>query len=189
MDLSSVFKTEVFRPVVITIVPGVTAIVPYIFVIDSYFPSVRTTAASHETMAIVLIVLAAIAIGLILEDLGSRIEMLIWQKIKDTSGKDDQNWYMYLRTCFKNKPIGHKYTGDIVLRMKFENSFCPALIIFCVGLIWLRCICYIKATVPITVTIIVLIFICVYLVYESWTGSKLLLKLREELLKGVNTLE
>jgi hypothetical protein len=189
MDISSVFKTEVFRPVVITLVPGVAAIAPYFFLLDHYFPGAASVVAEHETTAVILVVLAAIGVGYILEDLGSRIESLIWGRLKDAAGQDDAEWFSYLRTSFKSEPIGQKYIGDLVLRMKFENSSCPALLLLACGIIWLRCVGYIQATLPVVAVVLAIIVLAAYLLYESIESTRLLRTVRKHLLLGVNVVQ
>jgi len=186
MDISSVFKTEVFRPIVITLVPGVTAMIPYFFVLNHYFPGAADVAEKHETTAVILAVLAAIAVGYVIEDIGSRIESLIWRFVKDAGGKDQEEWYLYLRTCYKTEPIGQKYIGDIVLRMKFENSFSPALLVLALGLIWLRCVGYFQATLPALIVVIAILILAIYLFLESVASVKVLRDVRKHLLIGVN---
>lgn len=75
--------------------------------------------------------------------------------------------------------IGHAYTADIVLRMKFENSFLVALIICFVSLITFYRHGYVQASI--CLPSILMGALILYLLYESYTGVKVLSTLRRKL--------
>jgi len=184
MNMTSIFEREVFRPIAITLVPGTIALTPFIFLFHNYFPNVYKILSNQPTITGLLLILISIAVGLILEDVGSLIEVIIWYFVKE-SDDDDNNWYKYLRVAFKSEPIGNKYIGNIVLRMKFENSFAPALVLLCCGIVWLRILDQIKSSCLTAWLVLVLFLVAIFLIYESYSSAKLLKRLRKELLNGV----
>lgn len=175
LDPISVFRREVFRPIVITVIPGLTAIAPFLLVLD-YYVSVADLPAAAITG---IILMAAVAVGFVIEDLGSRIETAIWHFVKGKTG--DETWYRFLATRFEGKPIALEYMADLVLRMKFENSFAIALIVACGGLVWIHILGIIGSRGATVSVIGLALFIAAYLIFESWSGVKLLKELRSKL--------
>lgn len=90
MDLTSAFKSEVYRPLVTLVVPGATALAPYVILLRERQPALRQFWNDHTTAAFVVIALAAIAVGRFLETAGSRIE-LAWDKELDAATKGQFN--------------------------------------------------------------------------------------------------
>ncbi|MFZ3120752.1 MAG: hypothetical protein WA159_20805 [Variovorax sp.] len=186
MDVADIFKNEVFRPVVVTVIPGATALVPYLFLIDHYFPGFVALRTGNEIIAFTLMTLAIIATGMVLEDVGSNIEMKIWARITRNSTAEQKEWETYLRTHFEKPPAGVEYLRDIVMRMKFENSFAPALLLMSLGLMLLWWMGYVRSGCPIWVAIAVAVVLAFYLVRESFKGAKLLISVRRQIITSVN---
>ena len=97
MDLISGFKSELFRPLVTLVVPGAVALAPHIVVVGHYFPQVPKFWDEHPSAFVGILVVAVIATGLILEDIGGCIETG-WDKFL-RRGKDDHydKWIEYLQ--------------------------------------------------------------------------------------------
>lgn len=84
-----------------------------------------------------MLVLAMTLVGLVLEDMGARVETR-WDARKDKqNGSHVDNWYAYLRTAFKADPIGRRYVRTLVLRLKFELGIAFAVLSAGVGILWL----------------------------------------------------
>jgi len=186
MDVSDVFKNEVFRPIVVTFIPVATDLLPYLFLIDHYFPGFVALRAGNEIIAFTVMTLAIIAVGMVLEDFGSRIEVLLWALITRKSTVENEEWEKYLRTSFEKQPVGVTYLSEVLMRMKFENSFAPAILIMAFGLWVLHHIDYIKADTPINVGIGVAVLLAIYLLYESYSGAKVLIQVRRQIVSSVN---
>lgn len=184
MDISSVFKTEVFRPIVITLVPGLMAVVPYLFIVHYYFPNIASLFSKHSSAFIIVVLLVCIAFGQILEDFGSLIETAMWKWVVG-SKHDNEIWNEFLRTHFVKEPIGLRYMRTIVLRMKFENSFIAALCFFSAGIFWLGIVGFIGRHAHVLLILAVTFLLILYLAYESYESAKLLKEQRINLLKGV----
>ena len=185
MDLSAAFKTEVYRPVVTIVIPGIVALAPLACYITVRYPGVHEFASSHTLMATIACLLAVIAAGFFLEDLGSLVESRLWEPIQgDTEGLM-KDWYEYLRLAFAVEPLGQKYIGTVVMRLKFELSFGIALIICGLGFTWLNYA--ISVGFP-GLAIIAFFILAAYLLYESFQSTKLLRKTRHELLTGIKVI-
>src|SRR5207245_3973826 len=83
-------------------------------------------------------VITVIAIGLILENLGGRIEA-VWDKFinRNNNGHKDK-LEAYLRLKVESEFVGQRYLRTVLVRMKFELAMLPALVSFAFGLIWLQ---------------------------------------------------
>ena len=82
MDLSSTFKTEVYRPVVTILIPGGFALLPFEFIAMHHFPLLGELVVKHAAISSILAILAAIAIGFLLENFGALIESKIWDRLQ-----------------------------------------------------------------------------------------------------------
>ena len=80
MDLSSTFKTEVYRPVVTILIPGGFALLPFGFIAMHHIAVLGELVVKHAAISSILAILAAIAIGFLLENFGALIESKIWDR-------------------------------------------------------------------------------------------------------------
>ena len=79
-------------------------------------------AEANHTETTLLLVLASIGAGLIVEDVGSRIESLYFDKRLARTAEfstHSTEWFQYLRLAFRVEPIGQRYLRAILLRFKF----------------------------------------------------------------------
>ena len=180
MDLSATFKTEVYRPVVTIAIPGAISSVPIGYYLAATQPDLRTFGDGHPFLTSVTVLLAVIALGFLFEDLGSRVENGIWERLQGKSDRATQEWYAYLRLAPNPEPIGFKYIRTIVTRMKFEISTALALVACVLELFWLRCGGHAEVPVALFFSLVVA---GVYLCIESYASCKLLRTLRHEMLK------
>ena len=132
-ELFAAFGNEVFRPLVTLVIPGGTAIAPYLTYFYLEYPSLRLTISNHGAEAVALAALASIFFGLVIDDLGTHIEGG-WDR--SLSPEDESNWFRYLRFAFRYEPIGHRYLRNLVLRLKFELASYIALLVSLPGLFW-----------------------------------------------------
>jgi hypothetical protein len=93
------------------------------------FPSFRNLAEANHTETALLLALASIASGLLVEDIGSRIESRWFDKqlVKQPSfSHHDDEWDQYLRLTFSIEPVGQRYLRTILLR--FNRGCATALV-------------------------------------------------------------
>lgn len=137
MDITSPFKSEIFRPLVTLVIPGAVALAPYILVVSYYFPQVVTFWNEHPSAFVAILVVCVVATGLFLENLGSTIEWNVFDEIldrRDSSHKSD--WEEYLQLWLMDEVVGQRYLRQSLIRMKFELSMIPSLFFFLCGLLW-----------------------------------------------------
>jgi hypothetical protein len=137
----SVFKAEVFRPLAVTVIPGALAISPWVFAFNDWFAGVGYYRDHREPVYYGALLLIAVAVGLLIEDIGSQIEARWFDRQlqkrfrKYTADhrfncdvRDD--WYAYLQLTFgEREPIGQHYLRSILLRAKFSLSFGISLLL------------------------------------------------------------
>jgi hypothetical protein len=132
----SAFTSEVFRPRVTLLIPGAIAISTWFIGLLWHFKTLQSLVYKNYTEVGFLLLLATIFAGLVLEDMGARVESWLDSRKDEKDGKHLGNWYAYLRTCFKADPIGRRYIRTLVLRLKFEFGVGFAMVSAGVGLLW-----------------------------------------------------
>jgi len=98
-EIFSAFGSEIFRPLATIVIPGAMAISTWFIVLLQRFPSFRNLVETNHTETTLLLVLASIASGLFVEDIGSRIESRVLDKkliAKTGFSQHDADWDRYL---------------------------------------------------------------------------------------------
>jgi hypothetical protein len=131
------FTSEVFRPLVTLLIPGAIAISTWFIGCVWHFPSLKTLVACNHAETGLLLLLAMTFAGLVLEDMGARVETHLDNKRDGKTGDHHENWNKYLRTAFPADLIGRRYIRTLVLRLKFELGAGFAMLSAALGLIWL----------------------------------------------------
>lgn len=124
------------RVLVQLIVPGVTAVFPWIILFVNHHASYNKFIIGNLSVFVTAIVLIGLIVGIILENAGSRIEVSLYDKRNAKLDMDYRKvWEEYLQLNYGgNEPIGHRYIRNILLRMKFELSFGCAMVPMSIGL-------------------------------------------------------
>lgn len=121
-------------------VPGATAVAPYVVLANHYNSGLLQIADRYPAVYAVVLILAALAAGMILEDLGSMLEIQCWDTLIERETRchtSDWNKFLTLATKKDEETVGHRYLRTLTLRLKFELSFGLALVVLWFGLIWL----------------------------------------------------
>ncbi len=128
MNAFDLFKREILRPLVTLAIPGGLAISPLIYLFFLLIPRTRVFWDEHQTSFILIFVVISLAVGLILEDIGSRINDIYYWFIPDSN----EIWHKYLAKAREDAKSqnGERYLESIVLRMKFEFGTIAALLLF-----------------------------------------------------------
>ena len=132
---------------------------------------------------LVTLLLISVTIGFILENVGSIIESKLWDRLQDNQDHEDE-WYKYLRTAFLHEPVGQRYLRTLTLRMKFELAFSLSLLTVCVGMFCIH-LAGLVTGYEFFISSLLLITLAMYLSFESYQTSKVLSRVRHELLLGV----
>lgn len=183
MNLIDLLNRELFRPFVTLLIPGVTALLPLALVAEVYNPGIFAFGQANPTLGLILGGMAAVASGLVLENIGSRFEVHVLDRIHDKKNKEFlREWDEYLGTRERADLVASSYLKSIQLRMQFEIGFGLALIVASGGLIWLnslRCMWKPEVTALLVVCILV---IAAYLLRESYTSAAVRGKVRKILI-------
>jgi hypothetical protein len=172
----------VFRPLATIVIPGAMAISAWFVVLMQRYPSFRNLAAANHTETSLLIALASIASGLLVEDIGSRIESSYFDKrlVKRPGfSEHDKEWDRYLRLAFAIEPMGQRYLRTILLRFKFEMGTSIAFLVSGIGLFWTSLACGWAA-----LWFSIRGALALYLLAEARCSHQLLSEVRHEILKG-----
>lgn len=182
-EIFSAFGSEIFRPLATIVIPGAMAISVWFVVVLQRFTKLCALAGANHTETTLLLALASVAAGLLVEDLGSRIESRYLDRrlvAQPPFSAHSEEWNQYLRLVFKSEPVGQRYLRAILLRFKFELGTAIALVssglalllttlALCTALVWC----------------VLLIAVAAYLLFvEARSSHRLLSKIRHEILKG-----
>ncbi len=181
-EIFSAFGSEVFRPLATIVIPGAMAISTWFVVLLQRFPLFRNLAEANHAETAILLALASIASGLLVEDVGSRIESRWFDKklVKQPDfSHHNEEWDQYLRLTFSIEPVGQRYLRTILLRFKFEVGIAIALPLSGSGLFW---------TGLVYRWTLLWFAVCVALawglLFEASSSHRVLSEVRHEILKG-----
>jgi len=131
-ELFSALSAAIFYPLVSLVLPGLTAISGW-FVYFMNVQSFRMIVSKSHTETAFVLMLLSIFVGTVIDDLGTRLESLWldhWRNAR-TSGKDQEEWWAYLRKPFEVEPSGRRHLRKLVARLKFELGVPLGLAITC----------------------------------------------------------
>ena len=185
MDYTNALRDEIFRPTMTILSPGAIAATPWIAVL--YSSQVHNDfAKEHVALAITSLLLIFAIVGLLMDNLGARLETYLDNKLTKENGYADhlENWHKYWRVAFKEEPVGHRYLRTRVLMLKFELNTFASLVVGLVGILFLAIAE--KLTWPWFFGLLVggVVFAS-YLYKEAGSSVRLLSDIRREILKGV----
>lgn len=192
MDPTSVLKNEIFRPLTSLVVPGSVALAPFILLCQNYSQGIQGFATKNQGAYAVVLFIAVLFAGLVLEDIGGHLEVRIADqleasdKLNAVSPTHKEIWHSYVKLNTQDQIIGQRYLRTIVTRFYFELSATPALVIFLLGFHWLNFrLPFISSGGSIVVSVIV--FALIYFLYtEAKRSASVLSTLREAIIDGYN---
>jgi hypothetical protein len=186
----STLRADVFRSVVTILVPGLFAISPCVGMLLYSCPPMARFAEANQGTSSLLVLLAALAWGHVLEDLGAWIEKDLWdqrlkQRKRDKYPNLDEEWNKYLRLAFKDEPVGHRYLRTIQMRLKFELNSAVSVPFFLLALVCFNYVAEFCSCVTVALISAIVLLVGVYLLWESYRSCGVLASVRRELLKGL----
>lgn len=185
MDVITGLKSELFRPLATLILPGAAAFTPYLFVIAHYNPKLVELFENHEGAFGTAVGLIVLAVGFVLENIGSRIESGSWdERIEAKTGCQQGDWKEYLRLQWKpgEEPIAQRYLRGVLVKMKFELAFGLAMFFGWFGLLWLKVIRNDWSSTAFAIFSFFFLLGAMYLLYESYGSAWLLADARHLML-------
>jgi len=139
---------------------------------------------NHTETAFVLM-LIAIFVGTVIDDLGMRIESRWLDAVRErrTAGLHGEEWWAYLRKPFAAEPSGRRHLRRLVARLKFELGV-PVGVVVTAPALWLN-----PALGRPWAALTTALAVCLsaYLLVEAAATHDVLGKLRHELLKDEGT--
>lgn len=179
-ELFSSLSATVFYPLESLVLPGLTAISAW-FVLFAQSPSLDALITRNHTETAFVLMLLAIFVGTVVDDLGMRVESLWLDTRRDrvTLGSHSQEWWAYLRKPFLNEPSGRRHLRRLVARLKFELGV-PIGAAVTVPALWLNPL--FTATWAFGITVLAA-SLSTYLLAEGVATHEVLGRLRHELLK------
>jgi hypothetical protein len=119
MDLLGGLKTEVFRPVIMLMVPGLVVGSPALFVLQHYQPGLFDFIESHPALSTFIGSIGAAILGVLTYEIGTNIEAdWIDKRLVKTRPNFEDEWYMFLRCVLPERSIAQDYLNDRVLYLK-----------------------------------------------------------------------
>jgi len=167
------------RVLIQLVIPGLIAMFPYLLVFtDVEFKSLATQFQEINTLSTLVVILVALITGIMIENIGSRIEVYYYDWRQKKRHVDyELIWEQYLQLSYENEPIGQRYLRNILFRMKFELSTAIALLIMVIGFgvyeslytIWLH------PAIKVLALYLFPLGISAYLIFlEGWSSSRVL---------------
>jgi len=135
-ELFSAFGSAVFFPLVSLVLPGLTATSSW-FILLMGSADFREMVKQNHTETAFVLMLISIFVGIVIDDLGMRIESLWLDRQRDTrtKGLHFEEWWAYLCKPFEIEPSGRRHLRHLVTRLKFELGV-PIAFVFTVPGIW-----------------------------------------------------
>jgi len=134
MDMTSVVKNEVFRPLVTIVIPGAIAIFPFVLFVNGHFPALAVYRDTHEPVYFTVVALLTLCAGMLMGDLGTYVEDWFDKLLAHRYPKALEQWYAYLRQDTSAQTIGHGYLRAALLYLRFELTLGLALLPFYFGM-------------------------------------------------------
>jgi hypothetical protein len=184
LDPISGLKGEFFRPLTSVLIPGVLAASPYAAMAFKRFPEINSILSSPFWVG-GIILFAGILFGMLMENLGSRLEIILWRFCAKNAERDEE-WKTYLQLKTTDEIIGQRYLRTLLTRLKFELSVVPAMICFAFGANWFNSQYGNVDGCQMAVGTFVVVLIIIYEVYEAKCSIVLLAEIRKNILTAVN---
>ena len=187
MDISSSLKSDVLKALTTLVVPGAVALIPYALLLGHQYPDLRQLGTDLPFVASTLAFFAALAAGMVLENLGSILEVSVWdRRLQERFGIHSKDWIEYLKLNPEREPIGQRYLRTVLMRMKFELSFSLALLCFWFGMMWLDATNMVFSATGRQIFSGVTLGVAAFLVWESGKSAAVLANVRHILITGVD---
>lgn len=169
------------------IIPGLVIVLPYLLSSNAIFIKFRSYFYEGTlTVAISGLIITSLVIGLIIDIIGTYVEVYIFdrQLKKSEDVEFDENWKKYLAISYKNEPVGQRYLRNVLMGMKFELSFGISLIITTIGSYILMGDFELTNSVCVKSVIVgLLILIGILLIREAYSSATSLARIRKNLVK------
>lgn len=139
MDILGSDRFSIERLLIQLLIPGLVAMAPFAWLYYMEYRQCDTCGVlgmlrANKEVAFFLCVVLAVGVGMVLENIGGRIEATL---LRNMVCRSDINalkvWDLYLRTVVKEPPVAGYYLTSMLVRLKFLLCFLPAFTTATVG--------------------------------------------------------
>jgi hypothetical protein len=184
VDPTSTVRTDALPAIATLVIPGAFASIPFAWVLVHLLPEVGTYLATHDGIAALIGILVCLAVGFIVESLGSFIEVYLIDKTRKDHRQQLETWWRYLRVAWDEEPIGQRYLRRLLVTFKFELNMAMAMLLATIGFTTLACINAIQCQTSIAI-IVGTMLAAVAFYFLARVSSSVLAQLRRQLIMGV----
>jgi len=182
---SSTVRLDSLPAVATVVAPGALATTPFAWLLLSGSDDLRAFLSAHEAVALAAAALVWIVMGFLVESMGSYVEVYGIDRRRDDHDQLVETWWLYLRSAWKEEPVGQGYLRRLVVSFKFElNMFVGSLVAifgFCLLGTFER-----TARVPSVAAVILLGGAAALLFTMARDTSGVLAETREQLVRGIH---
>ena len=182
-------KNEVFRPVVSLLVPGVISILPYFAWWFLAYPPLAKAASANSGASLLVAGILALGAGLLLEDVGSSLELLLDKREEKKTPNFNTVWNAYLALRIQDEFVAQRYLRTVLVRFKFELSMVFAPLIGLGGLLGCHFVTCTLPTTAVWTSIILTILVSIYCLREASCSVAVLHTVRATLVDATKTSE
>lgn len=154
--------------------PGAVAAWPWIVALGLSQPDVGRWLMQASALPYTVILVVTAVAGLLLEDVGSRLESLLEKGLFH-----EKAWCAYLRGA-PNGKVGHAYISSVVTRLKFELAMPAALVVGGIGAAVVAWGQQVLSSVGAGVLIAIAVGAATWLVFEAKDSIRLLNQTRRK---------
>ncbi|QWD79250.1 hypothetical protein ICV01_06255 [Polynucleobacter sp. MWH-Spelu-300-X4] len=184
MDFLSFIKNEFFRPLSTLIIPGGIAFAPWAILIALNNQSILDLVKTNNGIVITIFLSLSLVIGMLLEDLGSRIELLCDGCLYKRDPEAENRWFNYLKLELKDEVIGQRYLRTLLVRLKFELAILPSITISFIGFCILNTHINLWESSSLVIAGSLVAILDLYLGYEIWQSVQNLDMVRELIIES-----
>jgi hypothetical protein len=182
-------KFDIDRIILQLVIPGLFSALPFFLLFINSHADVKEYFIKSEGICSAAIFIIALTFGLILEDLGSWVEDMIFDFYHRKYEKEDKRdvnkeWdqYLTLEISDQTDVVAQRYLRTILIRMKFEYSFSISLVVMIIGLVFLNSKIHFLSDNFILICVVIPILLSGYLMWEAKNSTELLIKIRKLIL-------
>lgn len=182
MNIFESLKEDILRPIAVTLFPAAIASSPIAYAALKTFPPLGRFYEQHEATSISVLFILLIGVGFILEDLGTRVEVVIDWLLKKRHADFDDVWDKYLRCRLDDPhPFAQGYIRRLLVRYKFELSLFCAFLIAALGTVGVAF--KITGFRPLPIALLVVFLVgAFWSVYEAYASGGLMHENRKRVL-------
>jgi hypothetical protein len=186
MDLAAPLRPEVLRPILTLVVPGAIGLAPFLSLATIWFPGMAYFADEHRYVTAGIIGVTVLALGFLLEDLGTVVEVkLIDPGLYTAHPNLKQEWKQYLQLELDDEIIGQRYLRTKITQLKFELALMISIVLGWAGLSMLQALRNILPQVQYVTLGAVVLAAVVLLCKAATTTADLLAGTRTTILQAV----